>query len=62
MLIVGLLAPLAVRIVPCPGVLNDSVPKFSLSTTLLSVPPTINDVACKLPSFLRFVTLVFSFS
>ena len=60
--IVGLDVPLAVSIVPCPGVANVSVAPDSLNTLYVLTPPIINDVACKLPSFLRFAILVFVLS
>ena len=41
----GLLAPLAVKIVPCAGVLSDSVPELSASTSYVASPPIISAVA-----------------
>ena len=56
----GLVDPIAVSIVPPSGVLKVKVFELSLNTTLVADPPIINDVACKLPSFLRFAILVAS--
>ena len=53
MFICGLLAPLAVKIVPCAGVLNDSVPEVSANTSYVLVPPIISAVACSLPAAVR---------
>ena len=41
----GLVSPLAVKIVPCPGVLSDSVPDDSDNTSYVLVPPIISAVA-----------------
>ena len=41
----GLLPPLAVKIVPCAGVLSDSVPDDSDNTSYVLVPPIISAVA-----------------
>ena len=58
----GLVAPIDVSIVPPSGVLNVSTFPLSANTTLVAAPPTINDVACKLPSLLRLAILVASLS